>query len=155
MGKDQIYFRYKDYRDNHSKTMQLHCVEFIRRFLMHVLPKGLMRIRHYGLLAHRCRKGSLKTMCKILARPEVVEDKQTTDGQPVRHTCPKSPQGSSDPSQDIESGVAFHPFGAWIKKNPSWMRYRIGSNPQAITGLMVSYGQRLENTLDSEGNMPP
>src|SRR5210317_1921846 len=64
--QDQVRFRYTDYRDNRQKIMALHYGEFMRRFLMHVLPKGLMRIRHYGLLANRCRAQSLKVIRKIL-----------------------------------------------------------------------------------------
>lgn len=49
---DRVLFRYKDYADkNQWKSMSLDVDEFMRRFLMHVLPKGLVRIRHYGLLA--------------------------------------------------------------------------------------------------------
>lgn len=49
---DRVLFRYKDYADkNQWKSMSLEVDEFMRRFLMHVLPKGLVRIRHYGLLA--------------------------------------------------------------------------------------------------------
>jgi hypothetical protein len=50
-----VTFKYKDYRvegPDRYKTMTLHRGEFIRRFLMHVLPKGFHRIRHYGLLAN-------------------------------------------------------------------------------------------------------
>lgn len=55
-----VTFRWKDYKDNYiRKTMTLGCVEFIRRFLMHVVPKGFMRIRHYGFLANRNRKTKL------------------------------------------------------------------------------------------------
>jgi hypothetical protein len=54
-----VTFRYKDYRRNGQpryRTMTLTADEFIRRFLLHVLPKGLHRIRHYGLLASaRCK----------------------------------------------------------------------------------------------------
>ena len=49
-----VTFRYKDYRRNGQaryRTMTLSADEFIRRFLLHVLPKGFHRIRHYGLLA--------------------------------------------------------------------------------------------------------
>src|ERR1700739_1515633 len=55
-----IAFRWKDYRINGPgrwKTMRLHPHEFIRRFLMHVLPKGLPRIRHYGLFANGQPRG--------------------------------------------------------------------------------------------------
>jgi hypothetical protein len=46
--------------------MTIDAVEFIRRFLLHVLPKGLMRIRHYGFLANRCKNGNLKKCRKLL-----------------------------------------------------------------------------------------
>ena len=49
-----VTFRYKDYRRNGQaryRTMTLSADEFIRRFLLHVLPKGFQRIRHYGLMA--------------------------------------------------------------------------------------------------------
>jgi hypothetical protein len=50
----RVKFRYKDYADgSRTKVMQLTAEEFIRRFLLHVLPKGFVRIRHYGLLASR------------------------------------------------------------------------------------------------------
>jgi hypothetical protein len=55
-----VTFSWKDYADNYKrKTMTLGCVEFIRRFLMHVVPKGFMRIRHYGFLANCNRKTKL------------------------------------------------------------------------------------------------
>ena len=50
----RVQFRYKDYADaSRWKVMKLTADEFIRRFLLHVLPKGFVRIRHYGLLASR------------------------------------------------------------------------------------------------------
>ena len=57
-----VRFRYKDYRAQHRerwKTMTLPADEFIRRFLLHVLPKGFHRIRHYGLFANSERKANL------------------------------------------------------------------------------------------------
>src|SRR6266446_8076616 len=52
----KVQFRWKDYRDNsRHKTMTLVAEEFIRRFLLHVLPEGFQRIRHYGFLANRYR----------------------------------------------------------------------------------------------------
>ena len=55
-----VALSYKDYRDhNRWKTLQLAGEELIRRLVQHVLPKGLMRIRHYGFLANRCRKEKL------------------------------------------------------------------------------------------------
>jgi hypothetical protein len=63
-----VTFSWKDYADNYKrKTMTLDCVEFIRRFLLHVVPKGFMRIRHYGFLANRNRKTKL-AQCRIFFR---------------------------------------------------------------------------------------
>jgi Putative transposase len=51
---DQVFFQWRDYADdNRIKVMRLTAEEFIRRFLLHVLPKRFVRIRHYGLLAGR------------------------------------------------------------------------------------------------------
>jgi hypothetical protein len=71
---EHVTFRYQDYRDgNRHKVMALEGEEFIRRFLLHVLPKGLMRIRHFGFLANRCRKAKLAQIRTALAQ----EDQQT------------------------------------------------------------------------------
>jgi hypothetical protein len=52
VDEDQVSFQWKDYADGHqTKVMRLSVDEFLRRFLLHVLPKGFVRIRHYGLLA--------------------------------------------------------------------------------------------------------
>ena len=65
MEHDRVSFRWKDYSDNHrTKVMTVSAEEFIRRLLLHVLPKGFVRIRHFGLLAsvnvatklQRCRQ---------------------------------------------------------------------------------------------------
>ena len=64
-----IAFRWKDYRINGPgrwKTMRLHPHEFIRRFLMHVLPKGFHRIRHYGLFANANRAENIATARTLL-----------------------------------------------------------------------------------------
>jgi hypothetical protein len=55
-----VHFRYKDYaHGNRRKIMTLAVDEFLRRFLLHVLPTGFMRIRHYGLLANRTKRAQL------------------------------------------------------------------------------------------------
>jgi Putative transposase/Transposase zinc-binding domain len=62
----KVQFRWKDYRDsNRHKTMTLDADEFIRRFLLHVLPDGFQRIRYYGFLANRYRAEKL-TLCRQL-----------------------------------------------------------------------------------------
>ena len=50
-----VSFRYKDYRDNKQKQMTLSGTEFLRRFCQHILPRGFVRIRHFGLLAAKNR----------------------------------------------------------------------------------------------------
>ena len=64
---ERITFRVKDYKNNCNTTMMLTPVEFIRRFLMHVLPKGFVRIRHYGILSNRSKKVKLQ-ICRNLLR---------------------------------------------------------------------------------------
>lgn len=51
IDKGGVHFRYRDYRDNRQKVMTLAGTEFLRRFCQHILPKGFVRIRHFGLLA--------------------------------------------------------------------------------------------------------
>jgi hypothetical protein len=65
-----VQFRYKDYADaSRQKVMSLTAEEFIRRFLLHVLPKGFVRIRHYGLLASRNVATRLAQCQRLLAAP--------------------------------------------------------------------------------------
>jgi hypothetical protein len=62
----QVFFRWKDYaHGNQSKVMALDAVEFLRRFLQHVVPPGFVRLRHYGLLANRVRAANL-ARCRAL-----------------------------------------------------------------------------------------
>jgi hypothetical protein len=62
-----VCFRWKDYaRHNQEKVMSLPAEEFLRRFLLHVVPSGFMRIRHFGLLANRGRAVKLARCRAIL-----------------------------------------------------------------------------------------
>lgn len=64
---DKVTFQVRDYTDaSRKKSLTLDSVEFIRRFLLHVLPKQLVRIRHFGILAGRNVKGKLKTAKQLL-----------------------------------------------------------------------------------------
>jgi hypothetical protein len=61
-----VTFRWKDYaHHNRPRTMTLDGAEFLRRFLMHAVPRGFMRIRHFGLLANRVRSANL-SLCRRL-----------------------------------------------------------------------------------------
>ena len=84
MDADHVVFRWKDYRAGHDerwKTMTLTPFEFIRRFLIHVLPKGFHRIRHYGLLASGVKAGNLATMRKLLAVAEALPEPETANDE--------------------------------------------------------------------------
>lgn len=71
---ERVTIRYKDYRDHdRHKTLSLEGAEFVRRFLMYVLPKGRMRIRHFGFLANRGRKQKLEQIREALATPVPLE----------------------------------------------------------------------------------
>ncbi len=73
----QVSFRWKDYRDGQQKTMQLDGDEFIRRFLLHVLPKGFMRVRHFGFLANATRKKKLETIRQLMSEQQEQAPKKT------------------------------------------------------------------------------
>jgi hypothetical protein len=62
----RVQFRWKDYADHDRvKIMTLDVDEFLRRFLLHVVPRGFMRIRHFGLLTNRTRRVAL-ARCRVL-----------------------------------------------------------------------------------------
>ena len=80
MDENDVTFRWKDYRAKgrtRHKTMTLAPKEFMRRFLLHVLPVGFHRIRHYGLLANAGRRENLVRVRALLGvpQPKPVDDK--------------------------------------------------------------------------------
>ncbi|MBB3141485.1 IS91 family transposase [Halomonas organivorans] len=90
----QVTLRVKDYRDRERpKPLVLAGEEFVRRFLLHILPKGLMRVRHYGFLANRCRRRRLAQIRHALAVAEATADADTaaSDSAPT-YTCPHCQQ---------------------------------------------------------------
>jgi len=85
LTEGQVTFRWKDYAHGGKRgTMTLAAVEFVRRFLMHVLPSGFVRVRHYGLLANRHRQEKL-ARCRELLGMAVTEQVDTapTDLDPI------------------------------------------------------------------------
>jgi hypothetical protein len=81
---DRVSFRWKDYRDNgQQKTMTLSAEEFIRRFLIHVLPDGFQRIRYFGFLCNRYRQDKLVQCRQLLGmpalNPKTAEEDQAID----------------------------------------------------------------------------
>jgi hypothetical protein len=78
---DQVSFRWKDYvHGGKQKLMTLPADEFLRRFLLHVLPKGLVRIRHFGLFANRTRSAML-ALCRSLLGPSLASTPQLSTQQ--------------------------------------------------------------------------
>lgn len=70
LREGQVVFRWRDRRhSNRPKVMTVSAEEFIRRFLLHVLPAGFMRIRHYGVLGNRCRTPRLAACRRLFAQP--------------------------------------------------------------------------------------
>jgi hypothetical protein len=85
-GEDGITFKWKDYRQSgreRFKTMTLQAGEFIRRFLLHVLPQGFQRIRHYGLLTNAARVQAIAKIRDLLSELPTALTIQTADPQPV------------------------------------------------------------------------
>ncbi|MGH6793001.1 MAG: IS91 family transposase, partial [Methyloceanibacter sp.] len=79
---DAVRFRYKDYaRGGRRRVMALAALEFLRRFALHVLPRGFMRIRHYGLIANRSKQ-------TLLARARAALD---APAPAPEATAPESP----------------------------------------------------------------
>jgi len=86
-----VTFHYKDYRrqgPDRQQVMTLGTDEFIRRFLLHVLPKSFHRIRHYGLLAGAARKASLALARELLAVAPQPDDDAPKEPLDVRPPCP-------------------------------------------------------------------
>jgi Putative transposase/Transposase zinc-binding domain len=75
-----VHFVYKDYRNAaKKKTMQLQPLEFIRRFALHILPKGFVRIRHYGILSSSRKIKDLPVIHEQLNSTYIKKEKQTVE----------------------------------------------------------------------------
>lgn len=103
MEDDQVQFHWKDYaHGGDQKTMTLKAIEFIRRLLLHVLPSGFVRIRHYGFLANRVCQEKL-ALCRALLGVEAVpvavdceprrNPKETAEAVPTANVCPSCGAG--------------------------------------------------------------
>jgi len=101
---DKVFFHYKDYADDHAqKIMSLDAVEFIRRFLQHVVPSGFVRIRHFGFLANRCRAEKLKVCRQLIQNTGTSSPMPASRGESAsdraaewlveRHHCPHCGSG--------------------------------------------------------------
>ena len=93
-GQNGVTFKWKDYRIEgpaRYKLMTLPTHEFIRRFLMHVLPKGLHRVRHYGLFASADRAANIERARQLLAAPSRSKDSETPNATATneQHILPR------------------------------------------------------------------
>jgi hypothetical protein len=85
LDEGQVSFHWRDYRDDQIKVMTISAVEFLRRFLQHVLPPGFVKIRHFGWLANRCRKVNVAECRRLLSTVAIT----TAAAEPVPdHVCP-------------------------------------------------------------------
>jgi len=112
-----VTFRWKDYREHgrtRYKTMSLATEEFMRRFLLHVLPSGFHRIRHYGLLANANRQHDIAAARDLLHQPAPTPPAAPGDGAPIT-AVPGPPScadiaarrcSSSRPSRALSTSVA-------------------------------------------------
>lgn len=90
MEDGRVSFQWRDYADsNKRKIMTVDAFEFIRRFLLHVLPDRFVKIRHYGLLGNRCRKNKLDRCRELLACPDqnTAERKAETWQETLLRLC--------------------------------------------------------------------
>ena len=79
LGDGQVTFRWKNYAQGGQwRTMTLDAIEFVRRFLMHVLPSGFVRVRHYGILAN-CHRRDKLARCRELLGTTPTTDSNLLD----------------------------------------------------------------------------
>jgi len=114
----RVTFDWKDYADgNQSKTMTLDAVEFIRRFLLHVLPSGFVRIRHFGFLANRVRRKNVELCHSLLAAQGVAKNVTTMSHnreisespEPESNLCPICKLGRLICIEIVKPGELFAP----------------------------------------------
>lgn len=89
--KAAVTFRYKDYRRDGAERQQVMTLatdEFIRRFLIHVLPRGFHRIRHYGLLASSMHKEAMALARRLLGVAAPIDEPQADEPPDHRPPCP-------------------------------------------------------------------
>jgi len=110
-----VRFRYKDYKDDNTrKTMSLSASEFMRRFLLHVIPKRFVRIRCYGFLSSRNKKELLARCRELLVESTEMEDtvEEESDvgeaGTAELMLCPKCGEGHMIAVMILEPEPGFH-----------------------------------------------
>jgi hypothetical protein len=117
----KVTFSYRDRRDgNQVKELTIAAPEFLRRFLLHVTPPGLCRIRHYGFLSNRCKEQQLPRCRALLGQPPPTTAEAPLDvvGLILRFTgidvtrCPQCQQGTLVAAERILVAAASRPGSA-------------------------------------------
>jgi hypothetical protein len=108
----RVTFRYKDYADSRRhKAMTLDAMEFLRRFVTHVLPSGFTRVRHYGLLANRFRAERLAICRRLLLVTAGPATRVAAEGDPPGVESARVPACVKCGSRRLEC-VAWRPTAA-------------------------------------------
>lgn len=90
-----VSFSYRDYRNGgETRSLCIDALEFIRRFLLHTLPKGLVRVRHHGFLARTQKKHALDTLRRCLAVDHLAMLDEKDAFNPHTRSCPQCSGGS-------------------------------------------------------------
>jgi hypothetical protein len=101
-----VTFSYKDYRrEGKQRSMTLSVEEFARRFLQHVLPRGFVRVRHYGLLANRLREQKLRACRRLLLAEPARVRQAAAAGEGAPRRCPVCGEGT----MCLVEGIARQP----------------------------------------------
>ena len=115
----QVTFRWRDSGDgNRQKLMTLDAVEFIRRFLLHILPRGFVKIRHFGFLANRHRRKALE-LCRLLVpepQPNSAVDRPAT---PSERICPACKIGTIHITETISAAALIRAAVVVVNFNTS------------------------------------
>jgi hypothetical protein len=107
---NQVTFRWRDYaHGNKKRKMTVSAEEFVRRFLLHVLPKHFVRIRHFGFMANNQRSRSLELCRQLLDMAPIVRSTETTSSS--ARLCP----------------TCHGPIAVIEKLNPAQVRWRFTS----------------------------
>jgi hypothetical protein len=117
LDNDRVSFRWKDYaHGNKPAVMTLHAVEFIRRFLLHVLPRNFVRIRYYGFMANRNRAANLARCRQLIGQPSVPQAAEppakdrldaNPGSEPIAGSCPICKQGRMRIIETLARQTAF------------------------------------------------
>jgi len=116
LNNGMVTFSAKDRKKNRTEPITISALEFIRRFLLHSLPNGFVRIRHYGFLANRNRMRNLKTIRRLLNMPTHVSKMKASLEKMMLHltgiditTCPCCNKGTMQLLAEIPSYRARAP----------------------------------------------